>query len=250
MAVNCRSLLAACAIVCAVTLSPSATANDVNAISSEAVSVDGTEDETLEVKHVSSTISSITIRWNATSKAANGSGNDALVHIEAQNLATKMTVVSPPVKSSSSGDDDDLDFTIPDLAINADYEVCVVRVNDGKKACQHMRTITVVRFDTVLAVLLALGFILFLILMAIVCWRCAVRAAEPKDERVIGDNEEGVKVCNASPTADDQLGDEKAPLLVPGNKTGTPAPNNEQPQQPPASLYLFLAGPALDYDSK
>jgi hypothetical protein len=234
-------LFAVCAIAYAVIAHPGVTASDVTTSALVHGDDSGTNDPVPAVEYVSSTVSSIRIRWNAT-KATNGSGSSSTVRIEAHNLKTKMTVVSPPISS------DDEEFTIPDLAVDAEYDVCIVQIDDGTKACSRMWTIPVVRYDTVMAVLLTFAFILLLILTAFICWRCAVHAAAPDDdEQDIGDNEDGNKVCNASPQPDDQLlGDEKAPLLVPGNKTETPAPNNEQ-QQPPTSLYLFLAGPALDY---
>ena len=162
-------------------------------------------------------------------------------------MTTNMTVVSPEMASDVD------DFTIPDLVVDSAYTVCVVRVGDvalqqQTSACNEMRTIPMVRLDTILAILLTVALILFLVLTAYICWRCAVYTAGREDDKqaAVGDSDDGKKVCNATPTADDQLlGDEKAPLLIPGSKDDAKAPNNDQ-QQPPTSLYLFLAGPALE----
>jgi hypothetical protein len=151
-----------------------------------------------------------------------------------------MTIVSQKISSTK-------DFTIPDLAVDAEYRVCVVRIDDHVTTCDVIRTIPMVRLDTLLAVLLTLAFIALLILTAVICWRCALYQASPQciDDQPEVCNDGNGKVCNASPTSDDQqLLDEKIPLLTPGSKAATLPPNNEQ--QTPTTLYLFLAGPALE----
>jgi len=213
----------------------------------------GTDDEeqsdnsSFIVEHVSSTINSITIRWNTrqenTTRETSGNGINSDVRIEAYNAMTRMTIVSPKISST----DDSRHFTIPDLAVDAEYRICVVRIDDDVQACSVIRTIPMMRLDSLLAVLLTLAFIALLILTAVVCWRCALYQATPRcaEDEPEACNDDNGKVGNASPTTNDQqIVDEKVPLLAPGSKTATPGPNNDQ--QTPTTLYLFLSGPALD----
>lgn len=195
------------------------------------------DNSSLIIEHVSSTVNSITIRWNSTGDKF---GSD--VKIEAHNVATKMTILSPMISSTSSDT-----FTIPDLAVDSEYRVCVIRIDDLIMKCDVIRTIPVMRLDTLLAVLLILAIIILLILTAFICWRCAVYHASPHDDPEVCDNDNG-KLRNASPTCNDQQLDEKVPLLAPGSKTATLAPNNGEPAQQaePTTLYLFLASPAFD----
>lgn len=210
---------------------------------------------TLAIEHVSSTTSSISIRWvdvwNVTSTST-GSCADVddsattpaadktsmTVKIRATSLSTNMMLISPAIDGNLSNT-----FTLPDLAVDSAYRVCVLRQTEC--TCTELRTIPMIRMDSLLAVVLTIAFIVLLILLALVCWRCAVYCASRGDassqhEPSVDDD----KVAASTPTAAGCPGDdsEKAPLLVPGGTSG-PSPNNDQQ---PASLYMYLTAPAVD----
>ena len=186
--------------------------------------------------------SSITIRWNSTTFE-----NGTEVHVEAYNTASLMTVIGPKVSASAVGE-----FTIPDLAVDTEYRVCLhVAGSDAAPTCDVIRTIPTVRFDTILAVLLIIGFIGLLILTAFICWQCAMRQNPDGEENepILDVENNGKPTGDSSPTTGDdqlQINDEKSPLLNASGDGKSTRPDASNSEQPPTTLYLFLASPAVE----
>jgi len=172
-------------------------------------------------------------------------------HVEALNLETGVRLRSPALSVNDS------EYTLPDLAVDTAYELCVVSTGAARPACAVLSTIPRVRVDSIIALLIALAILGAVILIAVVLWRCAVRRAggaagddEPSEEK--------------PPDADDDPAlNEKSPLLVPAvagtdqagpppsaadptaAPAGTEPPSDPGKQEQPQSLYLFLAGHAF-----
>jgi hypothetical protein len=189
----------------------------------------------LTVSHVSSAITSITVQWNLT--GGTESERAALQHfrVEATSLWSYVLLTSPQINGS--------EYTMPDLAIDAPYHVCVRSVDNGLlKDCDDMSTIPLVRSDSVIAILIAFLILALLIIIAIIWWRCAVYHARPKPE----------KEANGDQASDDKnevIPDEKSPLLVPTNNSAPPNSsdgNKAPPAESPESVYLFIAGKAFE----
>jgi len=190
------------------------------------------------LQHVASTMTSITVSWSDNStKVTTG----LAYQIKAHSLATDVRLISPLLSANET------EYTLPDLAVNAKYELCLwSNVTVSELACAELSTIPVVRDDSLIALFIALAVIGAIILIAVILWRCAIRQASSAD-----DNDTPSHVED-----DDKQGlNEKSPLLVPAtaetdqasppptDPANTPpdASNQEQPQ----SLYLFLAGHAF-----
>lgn len=218
----------------------------VNAVNSDfnsrlAATPSNEDNQTFTIEHVSSTMTSITVRWTAvwnaddpSTRSSDGAANSpamaAIIRIEATSLLTKMTLTSPPIDTHIASTST---FTLPDLAVDTAYMICVVRRvdEDDQRVCVEMRTIPVVSMDSVLAVLLAVALVLLLVMFAVVCWRNAVHSAAKKKRPLVDDE----KVCNVTTTAvgtsgEDILNDEKAPLLVPAGSSGLHSQDHHQLQ--------------------
>jgi len=195
----------------------------------------------LSVHYEASTMTSISVSWKDNSTEA---GAATFYQIKALSLATDVLLVSPKFPANQT------EYTLPDLAVNAEYEICIwSSVESVKPGCAVFSTIPVVRDDSLIALLIALAVLGVVIIIAVILWRCAIRQAgtgedadTPSEEKP--DNED-----------DDKHGaNEKAPLLVPttaetDQSSPPPAdPASTQPdasnQEQPQSLYLFLAGHA------
>ena len=201
---------------------------------------DDKDDAVLTLHHVASTMTSITVSWSD-----NSTKNDThpVYQIEALNLATKVQLISPPLSVNES------EYTLPDLAVDAEYQLCVISTGTTSSACAVLSTIPVVRDDSLIALFIALAVLGAVILIAFLLWRCAIRRATPADDTEVPSDDK--------PDEDeDKHGvNEKAPLLVttpPDTDQASPAPTDpDNPQtdpskqEQPQSLYLFLAGHAF-----
>lgn len=198
----------------------------------------------LTLKHEASTMTSITVSWSVNStesKETTARASPVIYHVEALSLATGVRLISPDLTVN------DTEYTMPDLAVDSQYELCVVSNGSAEPACATLGTIPVVRDDSLIALLIALAVLLAIILIAVILWRCAVRRAGAGDEAADTPSEE--KPDNED---DEKHGlNEKAPLLVPATTASPPPPEpaTTQPdpskQEEPQSLYLFLAGHAF-----
>lgn len=198
-------------------------------------------DAGLSVQYEASTMTSISVSWKDNSSEAKAA---TFYQIKALSLATDILLVSPKLPANQT------EYTLPDLAVDAKYEICIwSSVESVKPGCAEFSTIPVVRDDSLIALFIALAVLGAVIIIAVILWRCAIRQAgtgedaeTPSEEKP--DNED-----------DDKHGaNEKAPLLVPttaetDQASPPPAdPASSQPdasnQEQPQSLYLFLAGHA------
>lgn len=169
----------------------------------------------LTLYHVQSQTSSISIKWNWTMTSLpveddhDNKGNVIIVgsgnyRVEASSLISGVTVRGRPTNNT--------EFTITDLMIDTAYELCVTAGeelqlmppwNVSKKACLQMKTIPVVRLDSVFVFLIVIGFVAASIAAGVICWKCAQR------ERV---NDEGDAMINGDCSENPDAVDER-PLL-------------------------------------
>lgn len=190
---------------------------------------------------------SITVSWseNSTDSDAVTTAAPPVYHVEALNLVTGVRLISPALSVNDS------EYTMPDLAIDTEYELCVVSTGAAQPACAVLSTIPVVRDDSLIALFIALAVLGSIILIAVILWRCAIRRARSGDDDTAFEEKPDVD-------DDDKHGlNEKSPLLVPAaaatDQASPPPPAAEpagtQPdvgkQEQPQSLYLFLAGHAF-----
>jgi len=204
----------------------------------------------LNLYHVASTLASITVSWNwsSPSNATADPESVSFYRVEAFNLATEVRLISPKLFANNT------EYTLPDLAVDTQYEMCVVADGDhNRSACAVFGTIPVVRDDSIIALLLALVVLAIVVIIAIVLWRCAIRRSAapdddtgetPSDDKPEGEDEEKQGLNEKSPllepTAAEPVADSPPPSTDPAG-TQPDASNQEQPQ----SLYLFLAGHAF-----
>ncbi|KAK2150462.1 hypothetical protein LSH36_404g03016 [Paralvinella palmiformis] len=83
-------------------------------------------------------------------------------------------------------------YLITDLHPNSHYDVCLVvklleddlceKSEEACVSCVEMSTIPLIRDDSLIAVLLTLGVIVFLILIAYICWHYAKKKLEKEDD--------------------------------------------------------------------
>jgi len=217
--------------------------------SSTSASEDAEPSATLTLHHNASTVTSITVSWsyhpkddyNVTYNVTTTSAPPPSYHVEAFNLNTEVLLVGPALSVNAT------EYTLPDLAVDARYNVCVWSSAVAQPACALISTIPVVRDDSLIALLIALAILAIIIIIAAILWRCAIRRASPADDEDTPSEEN---------EDDDKHGaNEKSPLLAaapPAAGTDQPPatdPANTQPppadQQQPQSLYLFLAGHAF-----
>jgi len=195
----------------------------------------------LTLRHVASTMTSITVSWSSNSSESNvTTTTPPIYHIEALSLATQVQLISPRLPANQT------QYELPDLAVDAEYEICVVSSGTAASACDVFSTIAVVRDDSIIALVLALLVIAIVIIIAVILWRCAIRRAAAEEEETASEEK---------PDMEDDGLNEKSPLLVPTSaepdqSNPPPAdPTNAQPevskQEQPQSLYLFLAGHAF-----
>ena len=149
----------------------------------------------LEIFHVDSTISTISINWTLPTTGP------SRYYVQALSLSSGILLTSPVLVNQSK-------YTMPDLAINTKYRVCVIERYDGDtpevdhepKSCIDVGTIAVVRLDSIYALLIAAAFVIFLIGAAFVCWRCAMKKEEPVEEN--GETSQGDEQAIKSNNAD------------------------------------------------
>ena len=197
----------------------------------------------LTLHHVASTMTSITVSWSDSLNETNVTTAPPIHRVEAHSLATDVLLVGPKLSPNET------EYTLPDLAVDAAYNVCVISPG-MKSGCAVLSTIPVVRDDSLIALLIAILVLAMIIIIAVILWRCAIRRAGSGDDSASDDKPEV--------DDDDKHGglNEKSPLLVP--TTAEPDPANPpttdpavttQPdtanQDQPESLYLFLAGHAF-----
>ena len=211
----------------------------------ETTTADEKSSVVLTVHYVASTMTSITVSW---SDNANESivttATPPLYQIKALSLATGVQLISPQLFANQS------EYTLPDLAVDAEYEMCVVSTGIARPGCAVFSTIPVVRDDSLIALLIALAVLGCIVLIALIMWRCAIRRA--------GAAADADTASEDKPDVDDDEkhgANEKSPLLEPGTADTDPAsqqpadPAGAQPdasnQDQPQSLYLFLAGHAF-----
>jgi len=217
----------------------------------------------LVLTHEASTLTSITVSWteNSTKPKATAGAGWSLYRVEALNLDTRVLLVSPSINET--------EYTMPDLAVDTEYDVCVHSTTGPARepACRKLSTIAVVRIDSLIALLIALAVLGAIILVAVVLWRCAIRRASSPaaddDDDGAGDDDD------KSPDDDDKHHsglNEKSPLLVPATAdtdqasppppptsgadpppptTAGAQPDDANKPEQPESLYLFLAGHAF-----
>jgi len=207
----------------------------------------------LVMRHEESSMTSITVSWSENStyseEDAATTPGPPVYHVEALNLLTGVRMVSPALSSNES------EYTMPDLAVDTEYELCVVSSGVAAPACALLSTIPIVRDDSLIALFIALAVLAAIILIAVILRRCAMRRARSADDDAASDDKPDVD-------DDDKHGalNEKSPLLVPASaaetlQAGPPPPPAEPPaaatqpdtgkQEQPQSLYLFLAGHAF-----
>ena len=206
---------------------------------------DGKSSGELKLEHVASTMTSITVKWSVNSSEASATtAAPPVYHVKALSVATGVLLVSPQLSVNET------QYTLPDLAVDAKYNVCVTSTGIAQPACAELSTIPPVRVDSLIAFFAALAVLAVVIIIAVVLWRCAVRRADSSHDSADTPSE-------GKPDVDDNGANEKSPLLVPSTaepvQAGPPpadpanTPQSDAGNQPeqPQSLYLFLAGHAF-----
>lgn len=134
-----------------------------------------TVENSLQLFHVESRTSSITVNW--TSNVTYNS-----YQVLALSLESGIVLIAQPTNAT--------ELTFTDLVLDTDYKVCVVAnrsstldvtlVVTGKPdptkvvyACLELSTIPVVRVDSVLVLLGVVAFVALSIVAAIFCWKCS-----------------------------------------------------------------------------
>lgn len=128
----------------------------------------------LLIYHVESRISSITINWTSNFSFSS-------YQVRARSLVSGITLTGQPTNET--------EYTLTDLMIDTPYDICVTakvteaqvtesRNDDERRerpveACLQLRTIPVIRVDSVLVLLGVLFFIVLSVVAALVCWKCS-----------------------------------------------------------------------------
>lgn len=134
----------------------------------------------IHLNHLSSSTSSITVEWYIPPTFEENI-EDYL--IEARKLESEAILTSPSLPSNETL------YEIEDLATNSKYEICL-QANfkpgmeiDGEnhKVCNEMYTLALIRKDSIVALCIAIGYILLMVIIGIVCWMCAQKKSREGD---------------------------------------------------------------------
>ena len=117
------------------------------------------------VIHEESDTSKISITWTV-----NDAGHDVESFIvESRKTDGKDKIVSPPLNGSVRG------YVVEDLRTNTEYQIClkpsVESKPDAQPECEVFKTLATIRKDSILVLLLVLGYLLLMIIIGIICWK-------------------------------------------------------------------------------
>lgn len=118
----------------------------------------------VRLHHKSSTTGSITMNWTVPNSAEVDG-----YRVQSWKTGSDSKTISPTLAWNET------EYVITDLLRNTDYKVCVyamVPTNDtDERSCLNVFTIPLIRWDSLLALLLVILAILILVLLGIICWR-------------------------------------------------------------------------------
>ncbi|ELT92162.1 hypothetical protein CAPTEDRAFT_228258 [Capitella teleta] len=131
----------------------------------------------IRMKHAQSSTSSITVEWSVPYNFEDDM-ND--YQIQARKVDSDVVLSSPSLPSNGTL------YVIDNLVRNAEYEICVTAsfksVDDTKQQCENYSTLALLRFDSIVATLIAVGYILLMVIIGVICWLCARRRMERKEK--------------------------------------------------------------------
>ena len=158
----------------------------------------------LDLRHESSTISSIHITWNA---AIPEWVTVEKYQIKTQKIGSESITLSPGLEKDTN------EYIVENLVSNSDYEVCIMAsiINNTvpveTTTCRDFFTIPIMRYDSMYVLGAAIALFVMLILIGCVTWRCAVYSAAKR--------EEDLKKPNGIQKKPVSTRDEDAPFLTP-----------------------------------
>lgn len=131
--------------------------------------------KTILIHHVERSTSSITLNWTSNFSLSS-------YQVRARSLLSGITLTGQPTNET--------EYTLTDLMIDTPYDICVTakvteaQVTGSKsddernerpvvETCLQLRTIPLIRVDTVLVLLGVILFIVLSVAAALVCWKCS-----------------------------------------------------------------------------
>lgn len=178
-----------------------------------------TKDTTfLKVTHKKSTTTTITVNWSVSDEYDVEGFN-----VEALKAGSQATVKSPTLSKN------DTEYKIEDLSRNTRYNVCVHAVlpessadNITDYACLSIKTIPLIRWDNLLAVICVLLALLLLVLLGLLCWRHAKKKQQKRhagEENDHNKKSESTQPILLAPPVDERprssIEDEDIPYITP-----------------------------------
>lgn len=143
----------------------------------------------LEINHLASSVSSIELSWKA---LVPDSIRVERYRITAVKNGSEAVTTGPPLKPTRTG------YVVEDLVADSMYHVCVMvtlvnttslivegaeGVEEEYRQCVHVATIPYILENSLYVLCGTIGFILFLVLVGFITWRCAMCHAEQAERK-------------------------------------------------------------------
>ena len=133
------------------------------------------EPTTIQLKHRESTTSSIEVEWYVPTFMRD---SVSTYIIQSNKKDSEVIITSPSLNDTM--------FLIEDLRSNMEYTVCLhvtdIDGNDGDEVCEQFETIPFIRLSSIYGMIASLGYILLMILLGYIFWRCKMNELQKAED--------------------------------------------------------------------